>query len=163
MTITIIAAVSENGVIGNDNRLVWHLPLDFEHFKAMTYEHHVIMGRKTFESIRKPLPHRTNIVISRKQGLEIEGCLVAGSLQGALDMVEDDDQPFICGGSEIYKEALDVANKMYLSRVHAEFEGDTCFPEFDESVWIEKSKLNVEPDAANKHAFSIIAYEREES
>jgi dihydrofolate reductase len=163
MTITIIAAVSENGVIGNDNRLVWHLPLDFEHFKAMTYEHHVIMGRKTFESIRKPLPYRTNIVISRKQGLEIEGCLVASSLQGALDMVEDDDQPFICGGSEIYKEALDVANKMYLSRVHAEFEGDTCFPEFDESVWIEKSKLNVEPDAANKHAFSIIAYEREES
>lgn len=161
MTVTIIAAVAKNGVIGNDNKLAWHLPLDFEHFKAMTYEHHVIMGRKTYESIGKPLPYRTNIVVSRKQGLEIEGCLVAGSLQAALDMVEGDDQPFICGGSEIYKEALAIADRMYLSRVHAEFEGDTLFPEFDESVWIEKSKLDVEPDTANKHAFSIITYERE--
>ena len=80
MTVTIIVAVSENGVIGNDNKLIWHLPLDLEHFKAITYDHHVIMGRKTYDSIGKPLPNRTNIVISRQSDLELEGCLVAGSL-----------------------------------------------------------------------------------
>lgn len=161
MTIAIIVAVSEDGVIGNDNKLIWHLPLDLQHFKTMTYNHHVIMGRKTYDSIGKPLPNRANIVISRQSDLEIEGCLVAGSLREALDMVKDDDQPFICGGAEIYKEALGVADIMYLTRVHASFEGDTRFPELDESVWIEKSRLNVEPDNANKYAFSIITYERE--
>ena len=163
MIITIIVAVSENGVIGNDNKLIWNLPLDLKHFKAMTYGHHVIMGRKTYDSIGEPLPNRTNIVISRQSDLEIEGCLCAGSLDEALAMVKDDDNPFICGGAEIYKEALAVANRMYLTRVHAEFEGDTHFPEFDESVWIQKSKLDVKADEANKHAFSIITYEREVS
>ena len=160
MTINIIVAVSEEGVIGNDNKLIWHLPLDLEHFKAMTYDHHIIMGRKTFDSIGRPLPHRTNIIISRQTDLKIEGCQVAGSLQGALELVKDDENPFICGGAEIYKEALNIADKIYLSRIHASFKGDTYFPDLDESVWIEKSRLNVEPDSANKYAFSIIAYKR---
>jgi len=159
--ITIIVAVSENGVIGNDNKLIWHLPGDLEHFKAMTSGHHIIMGRKTYESVGRPLPNRTNIVISRQKELEIEGCLVAGSLEEALALVKDDDQPFICGGTEIYKEALGLANKMLLTRVHASFDGDTSFPEFDETVWIERNTLKVEADSANEHAFSIITYERE--
>lgn len=129
----------------------------------MTYDHHIIMGRKTFDSIGKPLPHRTNIVISRQSDLEIEGCQVAGSLEEALEMAKDDDKPFICGGAEIYKEALEIADKMYLSRVHASFEGDTRFPEIDESIWIERSKLDVGADSANKYAFSIIVYEREKT
>ena len=160
--ITIIVAVSENGVIGNDNKLIWHLPLDLEHFKAMTYDHHIIMGRKTYDSIGKPLPYRTNIVISRQSGLEIEGCLVADSLDAALALVKDDKQPFICGGAEVYKEALGIATRMYISEVKAKFEGDTYFPEFDKSIWIEKSRLTVEPDQANKIAFDIVSYEREE-
>ena len=163
MTISIIVAVSDNGVIGNDNKLIWHLPLDLEHFKSMTYDHHVIMGRKTYDSIGKPLPNRTNIVISRQAGLEIEGCRVAGSLDEALSMVEDDDNPFICGGAAIYKEALNIADNMYLTRVHASFEGDTRFPEFDETVWVEKNRLNVEPDSKNKYAFTIFTYERAET
>ncbi|MBL4752444.1 MAG: dihydrofolate reductase [Flavobacteriales bacterium] len=161
MKVAIIVAVSENGVIGNDNKLIWHLPLDLKHFKSMTDGHHVIMGRKTFDSIRKPLPNRTNIVISRQADLEIEGCLVAGSLSEALSMVKNDDLPFICGGAAIYKEALNIADYLYLTRVHASFEGDTHFPEFDETVWIEKNRLDVEPDAKNKYPFSIITYERE--
>jgi len=161
MTISIIVAVSENGVIGNDNKLIWHLPLDLEHFKSMTYDHHVIMGRKTFDSIGKPLPNRTNIVITRQVNLEIEGCLVAHSLPEALSMVKGDDQPFICGGAAIYREALNIADNMYLTRVHASFEGDTHFPYFDETVWVEKSRLDVEPDERNKYAFTIFKYERE--
>ncbi|MBL4577435.1 MAG: dihydrofolate reductase [Flavobacteriales bacterium] len=161
MTITIIAAVSENGVIGNDNKLIWHLPADLQHFKSMTSDHHVIMGRKTYDSMGKPLPNRTNIVISRQKDLKIEGCLVAGSLEEAIKMVKDDDQPFICGGAEIYREALGIANKMYLSRIQASFAGDTSFPEIDENVWKERSRLNVEADSVNKYAFAIVVYERE--
>jgi len=161
MAITIIVAVSENGVIGNDNKLIWHLPTDLKHFKGMTSGHHIIMGRKTYDSVGRALPNRTNIVVSRQENLEIEGCLVAGSLKEALDMVKDDDEPFICGGAEIYKEALGLANKMLLTRVHENFEGDTSFPEFDETVWIKRNAIKVEADSANKHAFSIMTYERE--
>ena len=109
----------------------------------------------------KPLPNRTNIVISRQKDLKIEGCLVAGSLEEAIKMVKDDDQPFICGGAEIYREALGIANKMYLSRIQASFAGDTSFPEIDENVWKERSRLNVEADSVNKYAFAIVVYERE--
>ena len=160
MTITIIAAVSENGVIGNNNQLIWHLPADLHHFKTVTSGHHVIMGRKTYDSVGRPLPNRTNIIVSRQRDLEIEGCLVANSLEEAIAMVKDDDQPFICGGAEIYREALDIANLMLLSRVHGSFEGDTLFPEFDKEDWIEQNRLKVESDSANKYSFSVITYKR---
>ena len=143
---SILVAVSENGVIGKDNNLVWHLPVDLKFFKEKTSGHHIIMGRKTHESVGRPLPNRVNIVISRSADYKADGCIVVQSLKEAIDTVVDDSEAFICGGAEIYKQALDVADRMYLTRVHNEFEGDTFFPEFDTKVWIEKERVRVDPD-----------------
>ena len=125
MIISIVVAVSENGVIGKDNKLIWHLPVDLKFFKDKTSGHHIIMGRKTYESVGRPLPNRVNIVISRSADYIAEGCIVVNSIKEAIGAVVDDSEVFICGGAEIYKEALDVADRMYLTRVHHEFEGDT--------------------------------------
>ncbi|HIA35922.1 MAG TPA: dihydrofolate reductase, partial [Flavobacteriales bacterium] len=115
---SILVAVSENGVIGKDNNLVWHLPVDLKFFKEKTSGHHIIMGRKTHESVGRPLPNRVNIVISRSADYTADGCIVVQSLKEAIDTVVDDSEAFICGGAEIYKQALDVADRMYLTRVH---------------------------------------------
>jgi dihydrofolate reductase len=157
---SILVAVSENGVIGKDNNLVWHLPVDLKFFKEKTSGHHIIMGRKTHESVGRPLPNRVNIVISRSADYKADGCIVVQSLKEAIDTVVDDSEAFICGGAEIYKQALDVADRMYLTRVHNEFEGDTFFPEFDTKVWIEKERVRVDPDEKNKYSCSFITYER---
>lgn len=159
MIISIVVAVSENGVIGKDNKLIWHLPVDLKFFKDKTSGHHIIMGRKTHESVGRPLPNRVNIVISRSADYIAEGCIVVHSIKEAIGAVVDDSEVFICGGAEIYKEALDVADRMYLTRVHHEFEGDTFFPDFDSRIWIEKERIRMEPDEKNKYACSFITYE----
>jgi len=159
MIISIVVAVSENGVIGKDNKLIWHLPVDLKFFKDKTSGHHIIMGRKTYESVGRPLPNRVNIVISRSADYIAEGCIVVHSIKEAIGAVVDDSEVFICGGAEIYKEALDVADRMYLTRVHHEFEGDTFFPDFDSRIWIEKERIRMEPDEKNKYACSFITYE----
>ncbi len=157
---SIIVAVSENGVIGKDNKLIWHLPVDLKFFKEKTTGHHIIMGRKTYESVGRPLPNRVNIVISRSVNYSADGCIVVNSLQEALGVVVDDSEAFICGGAEIYKQALDVADRMYFTQVHSEFEGDTFFPEFDSNIWVEAERKRLEPDEKNEYACSFIIYER---
>ena len=135
--ITIIAAADENNVIGKENKLIWHLSDDLKHFKNLTKDHHVIMGRKTFESMPKALPNRTNIVITRNSDYVADNITVVSSLNEALEKSKNDKQPFIIGGGEIYKLAMEIADRIELTRVHHEFDGDTYFPQIDPEKWIE--------------------------
>lgn len=132
--ISIIAAIGENRGIGKDNKLLWHIPQDLERFKKLTFSHPVIMGRITFESIGKALPGRTNIIVTRDKNYEIEGCLVTHSFQGAIDKAkkEENDEIFIIGGEQIYKQGIDYADKLYLTIVHDNFAADAFFPDFSQ-------------------------------
>ncbi len=136
MTISIIAAVAENNVIGNNNKLIWHISEDLKRFKKLTTGHSVVMGRKTYESLPfKPLPKRKNIVISSQKDLKFEGAVIVNSVKEALEECKNEEEIFICGGAEIYKLFLPVADKLYITKVHKSFEGDTFFPEPDLSEW----------------------------
>lgn len=164
MKVSLIVAVAENGVIGKDNDLIWHLPKDMRFFKETTSGHHVIMGRKNFESIPKkyrPLPNRTNIVITRQADYAAEGCVVVNSLEAALAIAKSngDNEPFIIGGGQIYKLALEgnLVNKVYLTRVHQSFDGDTFFPELSEE-WKAIESIDHQADEKHACAFSFITY-----
>ena len=159
MIVSAVVAISENHVIGKDNKLLWYLPKDLKHFKEITSGHTVIMGRKTYDSVGKPLPNRRNIIITR-QPITIEGCEVVNSVEAALDLVKDKHEVFIVGGAEIYKLAMPLTDRIYLTIVHAEFEGDTFFPEIDERIWKEVSRQDHEADEKNSLAFSFITLER---
>ena len=152
-TISIIAAVAKNGVIGKDNQLIWHLPEDLKFFKRLTSGNSIILGRKTFESIGKALPKRTNIVITRKKDYNAPGCIVVSSFSTALDAAPKDESIFIIGGASIYKVALNHSDKMYLTRVKADFEGDVSFPEVDWDEWNLVESESFEKD--DKHAFDF--------
>jgi|SRR5690606_3226307 len=155
---TIIAAVGENNALGKDNDLVWHLPDDFKRFKELTTGHYIIMGRKTFESFPKPLPNRTHVVITRQKDYKPEGCMVVNSLEKALELAKDDEQPFIIGGGEIYKLGMHFSDKIELTRVHESFDADTFFPEINEDEW-ELSKSVYHPkDEKHKHDFTYLTY-----
>lgn len=160
--ITIIVAAGENNAIGKNNDLIWHLRDDLKRFKKLTSGRHIIMGRKTFESFPKPLPNRTHIVITRQKNYKVpEGIIVVNSLEDAIVKSKNDSQPFIIGGGEIYKQAMTIASKMELTRVHHSFEdADTFFPEVDLSVWKEVSNTLHEKDDDHDYAFSFITYER---
>ena len=132
--VSIIVAVAENGTIGDRNALLWHISEDLKRFKALTTGHPVIMGRKTYESLGRPLPNRTNVVLSRSGG-GVPGCRVARSLDEALALFPDDEELFIIGGAQIYEQALPLADRLYLTRVCHPYEGDTSFPEWDASEW----------------------------
>ena len=132
--ISIIVAVAENGVIGDKNALLWHISEDLKHFKTTTTDHAVIMGRKTYESLGRPLPNRTNVVITR-QAVEIAGCTVVHSLEEAVALFPAGEEVFVIGGAQIYAEALPLARRFYLTRVFHAYEGDTRFPEWDEREW----------------------------
>lgn len=161
MSIAIIAAMAANRVIGKGQGLPWNLPADTRFFKETTRGHPVIMGRKTFDTLGKPLPQRRNIVISRQADLRIPGAEVVSSLEEALRLVDDSrEEVFIIGGAEIYRMALDLADRMYLTLIHESFEGDTYFPEFDESQWVEVSRRDHPADEHNPHAFSFLTFER---
>ncbi len=133
--ISIIVAVAQNGVIGDANRLLWHLREDMRYFRTLTTGHPVIMGRKTYESLGRPLPNRTNVVITRSEGARFEGCLTAGSLEQALSMFSPDEEVFVIGGAQIYGLALAVADRLYLTVIERDYEGDTRFPAWDASQW----------------------------
>lgn len=154
MTISIIVAAAENNAIGKNNQLLWHLPNDLKFFKNTTWGMPVIMGRKTFESVNKPLPGRFNIVITRQAGWKAEGVIVAADLNEALKKAAETNckEVFIIGGGEIYKQGIEIAGKIYLTRVHAVLDGDTFFPVVDESKW----QLNANQDFAadDKHKFA---------
>ncbi|MBU2950769.1 dihydrofolate reductase [Tamlana agarivorans] len=159
--VTLIVAAAENNAIGKDNKLIWHLSDDLKRFKTLTNGHHIIMGRKTFESFPKPLPNRVHVVISRQQDYAVpEGVIVVNSLQNAIDFCKNDPQPYIIGGGEIYKQALPVADKIELTRVHENFDADTFFPEIDTSVWKESQHSFHTKDANHNHEFSFITYVR---
>lgn len=159
--LTIIVAAAENDAIGKGNKLIWHLSDDLKRFKALTNGHHIIMGRKTFESFPKPLPNRTHVVITRQSDYKApEGVIIVNSLEDAIDASRNDVQPFIIGGGEIYKQALEVANKIELTRVHESFEADTFFPKLDTTVWKETANTFHSKDDNHDHEFSFLTYER---
>ncbi|GAA4894145.1 hypothetical protein GCM10023311_18530 [Flaviramulus aquimarinus] len=159
--LTIIVAAAENDAIGKGNKLIWHLSNDLKRFKNLTNGHHIIMGRKTFESFPKPLPNRTHIVITRQNDYKVpDGVIVVNSLEDAIDAAKSDPQPFIIGGGEIYKQALLLADKIELTRVHEDFEADTYFPKIDTSVWKEIANTFHTKDEKHKHEFSFLTYER---
>jgi len=160
MVISLICAASQNGVIGVDNRLPWRLPADMQRFRRLTMGHHILMGRKTYESIGKPLVGRTNIVITRQPNYQAEGCLVASSLEAAIALCHNNDEIFIGGGAAIYQAALDVAHRIYLTVIHRNFEGDTFLFEIDEGIWSEVSRKNFEPDQKNRFRYSFLTLER---
>lgn len=159
MIVSIVVAISENHAIGKDNQLLWHLPKDLKHFKEITTGGTVIMGRKTYDSVGKPLPNRRNIIITRQQ-IEIDGCEVVNSLQAALDLCRDHKEVFIVGGAEIYKQAMPLTDRIYLTIVHENFEGDTYFPEIKEDIWKETARADHEADDKNALPFSFITLER---
>jgi len=166
MKVSLIVAVAENGVIGKDNNLIWHLPKDMQFFKETTTGHHVIMGRKNFESIPhkyRPLPNRTNIVITRQSDYKAEGCVVVNSVEEALKVAKNngDTEPFIIGGGQIYKLALgaNLVDKIYLTKVHHSFEGDTFFPKLN-SDWEEVTKVENKADEKHAHDYSFLTFEK---
>jgi dihydrofolate reductase len=161
MTISIIAALASNNAIGQGNRMPWHLSADLKRFKALTMGHHLIMGRKTFESIGRPLPGRTTIVVTRQNGFAAPDVVVAQSIDRALDIAKDDGEIFIAGGAEIYEQMIHRADRMYLTRVHADFDGDAFFPDFDDvTEWSLTDAEHHEPDEKNPLPYSFLAYER---
>jgi dihydrofolate reductase len=166
VAVAIIAAIAENGVIGNGNAIPWHLPGDFAHFKRMTLGKPLIMGRKTFESIGRPLPGRTNIVVTRQEGYQPNGVIVISSLEAALEhaqaiaKADRANEVMIGGGAEIYRQALPIADRMYLTQVSLEPPGDTFFPPIDFEQWKPGGEVNVAPHPADTAAFRVRVYRR---
>jgi len=151
MTLALIVAVAENGVIGVDNRLPWRLPADLQRFKQLTMGHHIIMGRRTWDSIGRPLPGRTSVVVTRNRALAVPaGVLVATSLDEAIAACAGDPEPFVIGGAELYRASLPRADRLHLTVVERAFAGDTWFPDFDRSSW----RL----DASERHADGELSY-----
>ena len=153
--VKIIVATSKNKVIGDSNSLIWHLPADLKRFKELTTGNSIVMGRKTYESIGRPLPNRRNIIITRDVKYDVEGCEVVNSLEEGLMICNNNC--FIIGGGEIYKQSMSIADQIYLTLVHEDFEGDTEFPEIG-SEWKMVTSQDFEPDEKNKHKYSFIEY-----
>ncbi|MBX2932669.1 MAG: dihydrofolate reductase [Ferruginibacter sp.] len=162
--VSLIVAAAENNVIGKNNQLLWHLPNDLKFFKNTTWGMPVIMGRKTFESVNKPLPGRFNFVITRQAGWKADGVTVATSLQDALEKAATTNckEIFIIGGGEIYKQAIEIADKIIMTRVHTTLDGDTFFPVIDESKWIQISNQDFAIDDKHQYAYSFQIWERRE-
>ena len=165
MIISLIAAVSRNRVIGKNNDLPWSLPDDMKYFMQTTTGHHVIMGRKNYESIPekfRPLPNRPNIILSRQKNLQIAGTQVVHTLEAAISIAEknNESEMFIIGGAEIFSLGMQVTQRMYLTEIAADVEGDTYFPAFDKNVWREISRKHHPADDRHRYAFDFVVYER---
>lgn len=166
MTVSIIVAASENNVIGKDNAIPWHLPDDLKFFRKKTEGHPVIMGRKNFASIvaalGKPLPNRQNIVITRDTGFTADGCEIVYSIEEAISLASHGptEEIFIIGGGEIYKQAMQIADCIYLTRVHAEVDGDVLFPEIDPDEWEVIEMVEHSADEKHEYAFTFLTYQR---
>lgn len=158
--VSIIVAIAQNGTIGDKNALLWHIKEDMRFFRTTTSGHAVVMGRKTFESLgSRPLPKRINIVITR-QDIEFEGALTAHSLEEAIRMADGDEEVFIIGGAQIYREALNVADRMYITRVMHDYEGDTSFPEIDFSEWKLVAEEHHDRGEEYEYPFAFLTYDR---
>lgn len=160
MVLSIIVAAAENNVIGRDNGLVWRLSADLKRFKALTTGHTILMGRKTYESVGKALPNRRNIVISRNPDYKAAGCEVVRGVEEALELTKGEDEVFVTGGGTIYKELWDKADRLYLTVVHQECEGDTVIPPVDPEKWKEVSREEHQADEKNECDYTFINYER---
>lgn len=160
--ITIIAAIANNNALGKDNDLIWHLPADLKRFKKITSGHHILMGRNTFESIGKPLPNRTSVIITRNNDYFKEGCLVANSIEEAIDMSKAASDVFIIGGAQIYKQAIEkgLVDQLDITIVHHDFEADVFFPIIDLDVWKEVFREDCKADEKNKYDYSFVSYKR---
>lgn len=160
MIISLVAAASDNNVIGNKGALPWRMPADMKFFKNLTMGHTVIMGRKTYESMGKPLPGRKNIVISRKKNFQADGCTVLDSLTEAFATFTDEKEVFVIGGAEIYRAALSKADKIYLTKVHCVVDGDAHFPQISDKEWVELSRLENQADEKNPFPYTFIELAR---
>jgi dihydrofolate reductase len=157
---SLVVAVARNGVIGRANQLPWHLPAELAHFKRVTMGHPVVMGRRTFQSIGRPLPGRLNIVVSRNLELEAPGCTVVPSLEAAWKAADGAQETCVIGGTTLFREALPIADRIYLTEVEAEVPGDTYFPELDRREWVEKASTRHEADERHAYSFRIVLLER---
>jgi len=159
--ITIIAAIAKNNALGKDNDLIWHLPADLKRFKKTTSGYHILMGRNTFESIGKPLPNRTSVIITRNNNYYKEGCLIANSIKEAIELAGKKNA-FIIGGAQIYKQALEsnLVDVLDITIVHKEFEADVFFPKIDSSIWEEISREDFIADEKNKYDYSFVSYKK---
>jgi len=166
MKISLVWAMAQNRVIGRNNQLPWYLPEDLKYFKRITLGKPVIMGRKTFDSIGKPLPGRTNIVVTRNRDWSFEGVRTVDSLEAAWELCENQaivdgtEEAMIIGGAEIYRQAMPLADRLYLTEVHADVEGDATFPEFDRSQWQEIAREDFEASGPNPYNYSFIILEK---
>lgn len=162
MIISSIVAASKNGVIGINNQIPWHLPADLKFFKNLTLNHHVLMGRKCFDSISKPLPNRTNIIITRNKEFEVPGCLIVHSVKEGIQIAKEhgEENLFIIGGAEIYRVTFDLCDVLYLTIVDIELEGDTFLPPIDWTQWILKESVSFMPDEKNKFPYSFNTFLR---
>ena len=160
MIISFVVAMSKNRVIGKDNSIPWNMPADFKHMRELTIGKPLIMGRKTHESIGKPLPNRTNIILTRDKNYKSEGCTVVHSVEDALNAAEGAKEAIIFGGEDIYKLFLSKADKMYLTIIDAEIDGDTYFPEFKLANWEEIYHIHHPKDDRHTHDFSFVTLEK---
>ena len=158
--IIIVAAVAKNNALGKDNELVWHLPDDFKRFKELTTGHHIIMGRKTFESFPKPLPNRTHIVVTRQKDYSPEGCIVVHSISDAIQQVPKSADAFIIGGGEIYELGMAATDKLEITRVNGIFEADAFFPEIRAADWELTQSVFHPEDDKHKFSFTYVTYLR---
>jgi dihydrofolate reductase len=160
--ISLIVALDEQRGIGVDGHLPWHLSADLQRFKSLTMGHHLIMGRKTYESIGRPLPGRTTIIVSRNPSFQPEGCMVARSLETAIEFArfDQEDEAFIIGGGDLFDQAIDMADRIYLTQVHASLEADVYFPEYSPKDWLEKESAYVDADDKNEYPSTFKILER---
>lgn len=157
---SIIAAMASNRAIGINNTLPWRLPADLAHFKALTLGHHIIMGRKTYESLGKPLPGRTSVIVTRDRDFSVPGCAVAHTLADAMAACAGDAEAFFIGGADLYRQALELADRIYLTEVKTEVAGDAWFPEFDRARWLESSRKHCRADEKNGFDYDFVTYDR---
>ncbi|MDC1449811.1 type 3 dihydrofolate reductase [Candidatus Thioglobus sp.] len=161
MSLSIVVAMDENRLIGKDNKLPWHLPADLAYFKKITTGKSIVMGRKTYDSIGRPLPNRRNIVISRNSKTLITGCEVITSIDEVLSITKDEDEVMIIGGASLCEQLLPQVSRLYITKIEGKFDGDIHFPEYDESDWRQVSCETHLPDALNKHAYHFLVLERQ--
>ena len=158
--LAIIVAMAQNRTIGINNTLPWRIPEDLRHFKALTMGHHMIMGRKTFDSIGKPLPGRTTVVVTRDRNLKIEGCIVAHSLQEAIAACAGDKKFFVVGGAELYRQAMALVDTLYITEIQQSVEGDAHFPEFNCDAWQEMSREIRHQETPQPLEYHFVIYRR---
>jgi dihydrofolate reductase len=158
--IILIAAVAENNALGKNNDLLWHLPKDFKRFKEITSGHHIIMGRKTFESFPKPLPNRTHVIITRQKNYVREGCVVVQDLETALSICPKNESVFVIGGGEIYSQSIHLADQLDITRVHHSFDADVYFPEIDPKIWELTSEASNPKDEKHLYDYTFQTFVR---